>query len=47
MFDDAVMVSFAFNGHKSSDVVAQALKKKSDKKTKNEITVQVWVIIQI
>ena len=46
MFDDVVMVSFEFNGHKSSEEAAQALKKDESDRKRVAIRVQVCFIIR-
>ena len=47
MFDDDVIVSFGFSGHRSREEAAQALKKRKNDNKRSAIRVQVGVIIQI
>ena len=47
IFDDNVIVSFRFNGHRSREEAAQALEKMKDDNKGSAIRVQVGVIIQI
>ena len=46
MFDDDVIVSFGFNGQRSREEAAQALKKRKNDNKGIAIRVQVGVIIQ-
>lgn len=46
-FDDNVIVSFGFKGHRSREEAAQALKKRKNDNKGRAIRVQVGVIIQI